>query len=67
MQHTFLEKYAKTFQYPYGSVTVKSLQEVNSFEKTLLGKRKIRSHGMSSDLAFNMKLYFDGFQPDEVL
>jgi hypothetical protein len=32
MQHTFLEKYAKTFQYPYGPVQGKSLQEASSFE-----------------------------------
>jgi len=61
MKNTFLEKYAKTFEYPYGATTGKSLHEVNSFEKTLLGKRKIKSRGMTSDLAHNMQLYFEGY------
>ena len=34
---------------------------------TVLGKRKIRSGGMSAELAYNMELYFEGYEPQKML
>ena len=37
------------------------------FEQTVLGKRKFKQTMLSDDLAYNMQLYYDGYDPRYIL
>ena len=61
MKHhsTFLESYSKTFASAY----LADQNAPENFEQVVLGKRSLKSF-LSQDLAYNMALYYDGYEPD---
>jgi hypothetical protein len=62
MHNTFIEDYARTFTYPYAITKANT-----NFEKTILGKRRLISGLLSADLAYNMQLYYEGYDPHTLL